>query len=172
MRLLLLLAILSSSAALTMPANDARVDWAGRTAANTDGSVSFDWIGVTARVEIQGATFVRVNVTCNVGRGTRLRAYAEDQNFLLYPTVQVWAENDPLFAVKTLWAGSRPSSSFAVTLEVRSMWSRCPHHHLTVHSLLTHSLTHSLARSLAILFFTLVLGRTLSTHSTGRALRA
>ena len=42
--------------------------------------------------------------------------YAEDQGFLLYPTVQVWAEHDPAFQLKTLWtsAGARPTT---VTLE-------------------------------------------------------
>jgi hypothetical protein len=101
-----------------LPAADAKVDWAGRRAVNgATGAVSFDWLGVSARVEVVGASYVRVNVSGTAARGTRMRAYGEQQGFLLYPTVQLWVERDPAFALHTLWAGGVGGSSFAVTLE-------------------------------------------------------
>ena len=113
----------SAAAATTMPASDHRVDWSGRVASSAAGSaaagsVAFDWLGVTARVVVVNATYVRLNATATVTRGTRLRAYAEDQGFLLYPTVQFWVERDPAFAVKTLWTSNRrKTQAFAVTVE-------------------------------------------------------
>ena len=102
-----------------LPAADAKVDWAGRRAADgATGAVSFDWLGVSARVEVVGASYVRVNVSGTQARGTRMRAYGEQQGFLLYPTVQLWVERDPAFALHTLWAGAIDRRhSFAVTLE-------------------------------------------------------
>ena len=67
-----------AAAVSVLPATDAKVNWAGRTAPDVDvpGAVVFDWLGVSARVAVEGATYVRVNVTATSpsGRGTRLRA--------------------------------------------------------------------------------------------------
>jgi hypothetical protein len=108
----------TTAAESSIAATDALVDWAGRAApdATAAGAVHFDWPGVAARVAVQGATYVRVNVSTSSTRGTRLRAYAAAEGFLLYPTVQVWAEKDPAFAVKTLWASEGPADT-TVTLE-------------------------------------------------------
>ena len=99
-------AMLASSivvATTSMRAGDARVDWAGRTATTAEGGVAFDWLGVTARLQVQHATFVRATISSTAAvRGTRLKAYASDQGFMLYPQVEFWV--DPLASVNnTLW---------------------------------------------------------------------
>ena len=71
---------------------------------------------MAARVQVQRATWVRVNVTSTATRGTRLKAYTEDQNYLLYPISEFWVEKDPNFSVKTVWTAASASSA-AVTLE-------------------------------------------------------
>jgi hypothetical protein len=66
----------------TMPASDPRVDWSGRV--NKSESVSFDWLGVTARLQVKRATYVAATITSNCRhRGTRMRVYASDQGFSL-----------------------------------------------------------------------------------------
>ena len=108
----------ATAAQSSIAAADALVDWAGRVAldAAAAGAIQFDWPGVAVRVAVHGATYVRVNVSSSNTRGTRLRAYAAAEGFLLYPTVQVWAEKDPDFAIKTLWVSEAPADT-TVTLE-------------------------------------------------------
>ena len=75
----------ATAAVNTLPGASPLVNWAGRVthdAAPAD-SVTFDWVGVSARVAVKGATYVRVNVTStSADRGTRLRAYAESEGAL------------------------------------------------------------------------------------------
>lgn len=53
-------------------------------------AVQFDWLGVTARVSVTGATYVTANITTTATvRGTRLKAYMSDQGFNLYPEVRM-----------------------------------------------------------------------------------
>lgn len=110
-----------STATTTLPASDTKVNWAGRTLANTrpGGGVSFDWLGVTARVSVVGATWVSINATSSTSsRGTRLKAYTNDQGFMLSPQVQFWVppEGYPAgFHSNLLWTGR--SSSRIITLE-------------------------------------------------------
>ena len=79
-------AALNIDAASVMSAADPRVDWGGRVKVDkSSGRVSFDWLGVTARVQVKGATFVAANITSTAVRGTRMRVWASDQNFDLYP---------------------------------------------------------------------------------------
>ena len=120
-RVLVLVAVLSSvteGAVTTLAGSDPKVDWAGRTM--VEGSaVSFDWLGVSARVQVTGATHVSVTVTSTaVNRGTRLKAYTSDQGFMLSPQVQVWVppENAPASSnTSLLWTGS--ASARIITLE-------------------------------------------------------
>jgi hypothetical protein len=75
----------------TLAASDPKVNWAGRTRVDAS-AVSFDWLGVTARVQVTGASYVSVTVTSDSEhRGTRLKAYTSDQGFMLSPQVQLWA---------------------------------------------------------------------------------
>jgi hypothetical protein len=114
-------AILASAAAAhtTLPAGDPKVNWAGRTLAAAGGSVSFDWLGVTARVNVTGATYVSVTTTSTAThRGTRLKAYTSDQGFMLSPQVQVWVppqHGPPGSNSSLLWTGA--PSSRVITLE-------------------------------------------------------
>jgi hypothetical protein len=55
--------------------------------------VSFDWVGVAARVKVVNATFVRAVVATSAPfRGTRLKAYGSDAGYLMMPTVQFWVD--------------------------------------------------------------------------------
>jgi len=108
------------SAETSLLASDARVDWAGRRTANADGSVAFDWLGVTARIQVQGATYVTATITSSsANRGTRLKAYISNQGFPLYPQVQFWVPPQSRVAVlgntSTLYLGG--GGSMVVTLE-------------------------------------------------------
>ena len=100
----------------TLAASDPKVNWAGRTRVDAS-AVSFDWLGVTARVQVAGASYVSVTVTSDSDhRGTRLKAYTSDQGFMLSPQVQFWvpASGNPHNST-LLWTGS-PSSRI-ITLE-------------------------------------------------------
>lgn len=110
--------------ALTLPtlvagtrilADSPLVDWAGRTVVVDSGGVSFDWLGVTARVQVTHATYVAAEVLTTARRGTRLKAYASDQGFMLYPLVQFWT-SDQLTSPHTLWLSNGPSDT-VLTLE-------------------------------------------------------
>jgi len=74
-----------ATADTTMPASDPRVVWSGRvqtddTTPSGAGPVSFDWLGVTARVTVTGASYVTANISTSAAhRGTRLKAYLSDQ---------------------------------------------------------------------------------------------
>jgi hypothetical protein len=56
LKTLLLLSFAAAVSAEDMLASDPRVDWSGRRIAAADGSVSFDWLGVAARVAVEGAS--------------------------------------------------------------------------------------------------------------------
>ena len=78
-------AVMNANASV-MSAVDPRIDWGGRVKVDkSSGRVSFDWLGVTARVQVKGATFVAANITSTAVRGTRMRVWASDQGFDLYP---------------------------------------------------------------------------------------
>ena len=67
------------------------VQWSGRTVlGSAPGSISFDWLGVSCRVSVRGATMVSVVATSNGTVGTRMRAYTSDQGFGLYPASVFW----------------------------------------------------------------------------------
>lgn len=121
----------------TMNGSDPRVDWAGRITKNNNcGSVSFDWLGVTARIAVQNASFVGIHAACNSSVSindnssskpcTRLKTYIEDQNFLLYPITQIYVspednnnnnKNNSLFSdYQYLWQGP-PDTSTILTIE-------------------------------------------------------
>lgn len=110
--------VVKVAAVTTLRAADAKVNWAGRTA-NDGTSVSFDWLGVSARLQIADATYVSVTVTSTAThRGTRLKAYTSDQGFVLSPQVQFWVP--PMVAPESsnrtlLWTGRQ--STRIITLE-------------------------------------------------------
>eukprot|EP00937_MAST-01D_sp_MAST-1D-sp2_P007966 g7966.t1 len=79
----------------TIPALDARVQYDGRVV-RTDSSVQFDWVGVGARISVQGGTWVTASFRTQPGkRGTRFRVYASDQGFERYPMATVWVAPSP-----------------------------------------------------------------------------
>ena len=91
--LLPLAAALRAASAARLDAGDALVSWAGRRNTTASGSVSFDWVGVAARVKVVNATFVRAVVATSAPfRGTRLKAYGSDAGYLMMPTVQFWVD--------------------------------------------------------------------------------
>ena len=49
-----------SAAETFIPANDSRIQWVGRTVKNTNGSITFDWEGVSAYLTIQQTSYVKV----------------------------------------------------------------------------------------------------------------
>ena len=53
-------AVVSTSGASIIAAGDPMVDWSGRHIVNANSTVSFDWLGVTARVGVTGATTVPI----------------------------------------------------------------------------------------------------------------
>ena len=68
---------------------------AGRTLV-AGGAVRFDWLGVTARLQVSGASYVSATVSSTAAtRGTRLKAYTSDAGFLMYPEVQFWVRGGP-----------------------------------------------------------------------------
>jgi hypothetical protein len=91
-------------------------DWSGRSLFTSDGGgVMFDWLGVTARVQVTNATYVGATIATTANRGTRLKAYASGQGFILFPQVQFWV--DPrLTSPYTLWLSPNPESTI-ITLE-------------------------------------------------------
>ena len=91
--LLPLVAALGVASAARLDAGDALVSWAGRRNVSASGEVSFDWVGVAARVKVVNATFVRAVVATSAPfRGTRLKAYGSDAGYLMMPTVQFWVD--------------------------------------------------------------------------------
>jgi len=107
------------SAASTISAVDSLVDWTGRVVTNNDdGTVDFDWIGVSARVNVVNASYVRVSLSTPQSRGSRFKSYVEDQGYLFYPQTEFFAESDPSMGIHTLYATNSPvQSSVAITLE-------------------------------------------------------
>ena len=103
--LALFVPLYTTGAVTTMLATDARVEWSGRhTGDATTGAVSFDWLSVTARVGVHGATYVRVvSTAAGATRTTRIKAYASDQGFQLYPTVQFWIPRSDESNATTVW---------------------------------------------------------------------
>lgn len=95
----------------TIAAADSGVDWSGRIMRTDQSSVRFDWLGVTARVKVSGASYVSMNVSTTTNRGTRMRVYASDQGFDLYPQTQFWVNKDPRFANKLLYAANGKEST-------------------------------------------------------------
>lgn len=116
---LLSLGLVAAANAADLMASDPKVDWSGRRVANADGSVSFDWLGVAARVQVQGATFVTVTATSDAAhRGTRLKAYISNQGFPLFPQVQFWVPpKDHAFMSNTSALFTSDGGSVVVTLE-------------------------------------------------------
>lgn len=113
----LLAALLAHTAAdaIQIGATSELVDWSNRVVKGTE-SVSFDWLGVTARVSVTGASYVSVVATTTASaRGTRLKAYISDQGFSLYPQVQFWVS--PLQSNTTVLFAQNGRSSRLVTLE-------------------------------------------------------
>lgn len=108
----------TAAATVSIPAGDSRVAWAGRHRVNSDTSVSFDWLGVTARVSCTRCSYLAVTTTTTATtRGTRLKAYVANQGFQLYPQVQFWVPvpgKSPVGNTSLLWMGS---GSADVTLE-------------------------------------------------------
>ena len=100
----------------TIAASDPRVDWAGRTQPTADGGVSFDWLGVTSRVQVADATWVSATVSSSASiRGTRLKAYISDQGFMMFPEVQFWVRGGGSNQTTDLFLGRK--SARTVTLE-------------------------------------------------------
>lgn len=84
-------AVFSTSATSIIPAGNPMVDWSGRHVVNADRTVSFDWLGVTARLSVTDASYVSAVVTSDAStRGTRIKVYMANQGFPLYPLVQFW----------------------------------------------------------------------------------
>lgn len=107
----------ASATTATIAASDARVDWAGRTKPTDGGSVSFDWLGVTSRVQVEGATWVSATVSSSARmRGTRLKAYISDQNFMMFPEVQFWVRGGGGNQTTDLFLGNNAGPR-TVTLE-------------------------------------------------------
>ena len=105
--LLVALALLAGGCegAARLAATDPRVQWAGRTVQAGSGAVAFDWLGVSARVQVANASWVTVTATTNATvRGTRLQAYVSYQSFPLYPITKFWLS--PLAGNTTLLYGS------------------------------------------------------------------
>ena len=78
----------------------------------------FDWLGVSARVAVKGASFVTANITTTSKvRGTRLKVYTSDQGFGLYPEVQLWVS--PLQTEHVIFLRNKPRADEqrVVTLE-------------------------------------------------------
>ena len=107
-------AVTSIDGMTSIDASSPLVDWAGRTVV-TDSGVTFDWLGVTARVQVTRATHVSATIMSTARRGTRLKAYASDQGFMMYPQVQFWV-GEQLASPHTLWLSNRPGDTI-VTLE-------------------------------------------------------
>jgi hypothetical protein len=115
---MLLSAATAVAGAATLPASDPMVNWAGRTVAGGGGDVSFDWLGVTARVQVTGASYVSASITSTATqRATRLKAYTSDQGFMLSPQVQFWVRptGAPGSNSTLLWTGRK--SERIITLE-------------------------------------------------------
>ena len=78
----------------------------------------FDWLGVSARVAVKGASFVTANITTTSKvRGTRLKVYTSDQGFGLYPEVQLWVS--PLQTEHVIFLRNNPGADEqrVITLE-------------------------------------------------------
>eukprot|EP00040_Diaphanoeca_grandis_P003692 m.25596 g.25596 ORF g.25596 m.25596 type:complete len:411 (-) comp15077_c0_seq1:130-1362(-) len=110
----------------TLLAGDPKVDWSGRRTINSDSSVSFDWLGVSARVGVTDATWVSaivVSAQTSFRRGTRIKVYISDQDFPLYPQTQFWVgpnasvEGNLMSNSTMLFMGNSKSSPLVVTLE-------------------------------------------------------
>ena len=83
------------AAPTTISALDARVQYDGRTV-RTNETVDFDWVGVGARLRVDGASWVTAQFRTQPGkRGTRFRVYASDQGFGRYPMATVWVAPSP-----------------------------------------------------------------------------
>ena len=115
--LALFVPLYTTGAVTTMLATDARVEWSGRhTGDATTGAVSFDWLSVTARVGVHGATYVRVvSTAAGATRTTRIKAYASDQGFQLYPAVQFWIPRSDESNATTVWQSGGGTTT--ITLE-------------------------------------------------------
>ena len=86
------------AAPTTISALDARVQYDGRTV-RTNETVDFDWVGVGARLRVDGASWVTAQFRTQPGkRGTRFRVYASDQGFGRYPMATVWVAPSPFDA--------------------------------------------------------------------------
>lgn len=76
--LLISLAYLASMAqGVKVPASDKMVLWAGRTLPNKDGSVSFDWPGVSAYIYVASGTTATIDLSDNTQNGTSLSVFAD-----------------------------------------------------------------------------------------------
>lgn len=109
--------LLSAVHGAKISASDPLVNWTGRHVDNPDGTVSFDWLSVTARVHVTGASYLAATIVTTANdRGTRLKAYVANQNFPLYPQVQFWVSPNgtPAGNTSMLWLGHGDA---AVTIE-------------------------------------------------------
>jgi len=105
----------------SIKAVDPMVEWSGRATKNTDSSsVSFDWLGVTARVSVNGAKYVYLNISSDqrgVARGTRMKVYISDQRFPLYPQTQFWVQSAATAPQQQLLFLSSSGKSTTITIE-------------------------------------------------------
>ena len=94
--LLLLAAPQYAHAASNITANSTLVHWAGRTlAGRDDGSIKFDWVGTSARVTLQGASYLRAGIRTEFALATdasRAFVYVTSQNWSPYgyPEANIW----------------------------------------------------------------------------------
>lgn len=101
----------------TLAATDPLVQWGGRHVRDTThGTVSFDWLGVTARLSVQNATYVAINVTTSAARGTRIKSWVSDQGFSMFPMTEAWVEG-------ALSAHAHASSSRRAASESTLLWT-------------------------------------------------
>eukprot|EP00041_Stephanoeca_diplocostata_P013185 m.230026 g.230026 ORF g.230026 m.230026 type:complete len:184 (+) comp19252_c0_seq2:465-1016(+) len=90
-------------------AGNAMIDWSGRIN-RTNKSVSFDWLGVTARIAVRNAKYVTATIqTSAASRGTRMRVFISDQGFDLYPEAQFWVT--PYINTTMLFASNAPKNT-------------------------------------------------------------
>jgi lysophospholipase L1-like esterase len=72
-----------------MAASDSRVTWmSGRYTRESDGSVSFDWEGVSARVAMSGGSYVTMLVNSTEDGPTRFRTWQFNQDYFFPETTQ------------------------------------------------------------------------------------
>ena len=104
-----------------LPAPSPLVGWSGRTGPGvTPDSVQFDWLGVSCRVSVRGATWVTVVATTTAPTmGTRLKAYTSDQGYELYPLTAFFVS--PLAANESLVFGLSDANATLAQNQTRTV---------------------------------------------------